>query len=516
MKFLRLLQRMVVLVKIAWTSRKIRKSRKKEDRLLAKQTLLRLMEDSRGIPMKIGQILAGPDGSTEFRKLVEGITPRPLREMRPTLQHALGQPIEAVFASVEESQAAASLGQVHPALLCDGTKVAVKIRYPDIMDAMKAELQLAGLLPGVGPVKKWGFDLESYKQALTDNMTRELNYLSEAQRQERLAHAIQVEGLKIPKVYSHLCSDAVLVQEWEQGVFLDQALTWPQKERLYIARTLLMTLFSSLFVLGEVHGDPHMGNTFYRHDETGHPLVVLLDFGCTLPITKPRRLALLHLIQAVKEGWDVDPLQAFAAIGFEPTKLSYIRDKLPALCRILFKPFLLDRPFSPSAWSLGHDVDALLGEQKWWFRSAGPADLFLLMRAFQGITDQLAKLDVRLPWWPFCKRAVGKDFLQKVANLSLPPLPKELQGTTPSIKAIAHQLRVRVVENNEEKVSLTMPAEASLELEEIIPHDVLQQIQTSEQTDIATLTQQIRDSGIAPQELFSWNDGNKQYRVWLD
>lgn len=465
--------------------------------------------------MKVGQLFAGAAGETPLRELVTaGIQPRPLREMLAVLEADLGRSAKAIFAVIDEARAAASLGQVHRAVLKSGGGVAVKIRYPDIAAAVDAELRLAGLLPGVGPVKRWGFDLEAYKRTLRNNMRRELDYRSEAERQRHFAIAVQTPGLRVPEVHLELCGERVLVQSWESGVPLDQVIGWPKRDRLLIGRTLLLALFKSLFVAGEVHGDPNPGNYFYRRGDDGQPEVVLLDFGCTVPVSEPRRLALLKLLLACREGMDVAPLQCFAALGFDPGKLSHLNETLPALCRVLFRPFLVDGAFHPADWHLKRDITALLGEHRWWFRSAGPADLLLLMRAFQGLAAQLGRLDAGLPWWPLLEQAVGAELMQR-ARLDIAGTAAGVgfrRGQHPRHRPPAVRERHR---GKRTAVSLSMPAEAALDLENIIPEDVLERIRASG-VAIGAIVNRVRASSIAPQELFVLDEGPKRHRVWLE
>jgi predicted unusual protein kinase regulating ubiquinone biosynthesis (AarF/ABC1/UbiB family) len=405
---------------------------------------------------------------------------------------------------------------VHLAELKNGDKVAVKIRYPDISDAVDAELRLIGLMPGVGPVNRWGFDLDAYKKSLRDNMHRELDYRSEAQRQDYFARSVQVPGLKVPGVYQELCSERILVQSRAQGVMIDKVANWPQQDRLAIGQTLMMTLFKSLFVAGEVHGDPHPGNIFYSHDENGSPLVTLLDYGCTITIGELRRLALLKLIAGCRERNHIKALDCFAALGFDGKKLAPISGSLPALCQMLFRPFLSNYPFDPDQWQLGQGVNGLLGDYRWWFRSAGPSDLFLLMRAFQGLIQQLQQLDVKLPWWTLLQQAVGQELIQQAIAYQLPPVELEPTAKRLSFNQQAALLCVRVTEGGEQRVAVKMPAEAVLDLEHLIPEDVLQRIMDSGTIDIKQLSESIRANGIIPQQLLIFEDGSKTYRVWLE
>jgi predicted unusual protein kinase regulating ubiquinone biosynthesis (AarF/ABC1/UbiB family) len=466
--------------------------------------------------MKVGQLFAGTDGETPFQELVEGIEPLPLKVMMPLLEKALGQKTKSVFRSIEPAIAAASLGQVHLAELKNGDKVAVKIRYPDIGDAVDAELRLVGLMPGVGPVNRWGFDLDGYKRSLRDNMQRELDYRSEARRQDYFGRTVQVPGLKVPKVHMDLCSERMLVQSRATGVLIDKASNLPEQDRLAFGQTLVLTLFKSLFVAGEVHGDPHPGNAFYGHDEYGQPQVTLLDYGCTISIAESRRMALLKLIVGCCERSTVKPLDCFAALGFDSKKLSYISGSLPALCQILFRPFLTNYPFNPEQWQLGQSFNDLLGDYRWWFRSAGPSDLFLLMRAFQGLIQQLQQLDVYLPWWTLLQQAVGLELIRQAMAYELPAIELEPTAKALSFDQQATTLCVRVSEGGEQRVAIKMPAEAVLDLEHLIPEEVLGRIIDSGKIDLKQLGDSIRANGIIPQQLFVFEDGRKTYRVWLE
>ncbi|MFZ2404284.1 MAG: AarF/UbiB family protein, partial [Methylobacter sp.] len=369
MAILNTAKRALQFFRIGLAAKKLHRPQNETEHLLAKQALAGLFADARGVTMKVGQLFAGNDGTSPFQELVEGIEPLPLKAMIPQLEMELGQKVKSVFRSIEPAIAAASLGQVHLAVLKNGDKVAVKIRYPDISDAVDAELRLVGLMPGVGPVNRWGFDLDAYKKSLRDNMHRELDYRSEAKRQDYFGRAVQVPGLRVPKVYKDLCGEKVLVQTRAQGVLIDKVAGWSRQDRLAIGQTLVTTLFKSLFVAGEVHGDPHPGNIFYSHDENGRPLVTLLDYGCTIAVAEPRRMALLKLIAGCRERNPTKPLDCFAALGFDGKKLAPISGSLPALCQILFRPFLVNHAFNPEQWQLGQGVNDLLGDYRWWFRS---------------------------------------------------------------------------------------------------------------------------------------------------
>jgi hypothetical protein len=384
-----------------------------------------------------------------------------------------------------------------------------------------AELTLAGLMPGIGPVRKWGFDLAGYKSALKENMDRELDYRNEAVRQSRYRAQVTVPGLVVPAVYEDLTSKRVLVQEWRTGVRFADLEHWTQRDRDGVGRILLATLFKSLFDAGEVHGDPHPGNSCYLKSPKGDPLVVLMDYGCTASVSERQRLALLNLILSLRgEAGAVSPLRAFAGMGFDAQKLSAIAESLPQLAKILLTPFLADRPFKITDWDLKTRFEALLGENRWWFRAAGaPADI-LLLRAFQGVVQQLDQLSAALDWMKILSETVSKEIFEQARDFTPLSLP---EGVTENASApvtsapapLAKHLRVEVHERDKRIVSVTMPAAAAMNLRDLVPEDVLALIEASDDIDLDAILDRLAANGLQSQNILTFQKPPKHYRIWL-
>lgn len=485
-----------------------------DERIAAQRALASLLADAKGIPMKIGQFVAESGGGDAFAPLTSGVEPVAFERIQIEIEAALGGPLGGTFASIEPAGIAASLGQVHRATLKSGETVAVKVRYPDIVSAVEAELRLAHLLPGLGPVRTWGFDLDGYKRVLSDDLHAELDYRGECQRQQDFFARMNITGLVIPRVYPEFTAENLLVQSWEEGQPLESILGWPEQDRRQVGMILMCILFQSLFHHGEIHGDPHSGNYRFRRNSAGDPEVVLLDFGCTVPVPRAARLGLLKLILGAIDNDDTDPFSCFCAMNFDAEKLKPIAHLLPVLSKIFLEPFTSSVPFQLRSWDLRGRVDLLLGDLKWWFRSAGPANLLLLLRAFRGLMAQLDALGVALPWQSVLLRVSGPDLCQEARGITLPPWE---EGTSQSggFKDVAQYLRVRVCENGNQVVAVTFPASQTIFLRDLIPEETRERIEAAG-VDLTAIQAQACANGLRPQELFHFEEGARSYTVWLD
>jgi hypothetical protein len=287
---------------------------------------------------------------------------------------------------------------------------------------------------------------------------------------------------------------------------------------MLIGRTLLMTLLQSVFQVGEVHGDPHMGNFFYRHDQKNQPKVVMLDYGCTLTIATKARFALLQLIIATREKQSHNSLANFVSMGFEEKKLVHIVEELPLLVQILFKPFLQDTPFLPKNWHIKASFEQLLADKKWWFRSAGPSDLFLLMRAFQGTIRQLERLQVHLPWWPLLLQAVNNEVIQQAREFIADPLKETL--TKIETVVVANSLKIHVIKQGKTLIEMSFPALAALELEEMLsdslPIEIQEKIMTTLEVDFSQLQSRFFATRFKPQIIVDFEQSDRSYKIWLE
>src|SRR5437588_9749983 len=145
----------------------------------------------------------------------------------------LGEPPErAFFEFSPEPMAAASIGQVHRAKLFDGTPVAVKVQYPGVDVAIRADLDNAFLLYSAARAIAPGIDPEPVVSELRERMGEELDYRIEAANQEEFRAAYEGHPwVRIPAVHRETSTARVLVTEWVSGRSFYDLLDQPQAER---------------------------------------------------------------------------------------------------------------------------------------------------------------------------------------------------------------------------------------------------------------------------------------------
>lgn len=479
----------------------------------ARLALIEKMGRLRGLPQKLGQILSMGAGAQacDFQPLTNQAEPLPVSIIQAELKAAWGTNPDDVVSHLSERGLAASLGQVHSAYLRDDTKVAIKVRYPDIVHAVANDLNALGWLSvPLGGLKR-GFDLGAYRTEILRDIEEELDYRTEAQRQIEFASlATEISFLIVPEVIAAWSCETVLVSRWEDGDDLQTVLrTWPASEKKALGRQIVKLFARSVLVHGLVHADPHVGN--YRFRRNGeNPKIVLYDFGSVLRLEETVRLALVRLIAAAMNDRDEDPYPLFLLLGFNADTLQSLRAKLPALCRVLLDPFCTNGPFATKTWKRGERVADVLGDDRWNFRISGPARLSFLMRAFHGLVYYLEQLGEPVNWnWQVAPIVESQRF--QADTLPLPVSPDR----TTTFRALARNLVICVTENGQTKVKVTLPALAVDELEEYLEGDLSGKIQ-ARGIDLARIVKEVRHAGYAPRTLFKLEESPKSYHVWLE
>jgi ubiquinone biosynthesis protein len=344
--------------------------------------------------VKLGQVLASrvdvfpPSWIAEFERLHNQVPPVPFEAIRPVLEARYGQPLDQVFAEFDiEAFAAASIAQVHRARLHDGTAVVVKVRRPDIVAKVEADLRIlshvARLMEMELPETRRYRPVQIVAQ-LRRSLRGELDLVREARNIDVFArHFKDDASVHIPKVFWDYCAEVVNVQEELQGIpgtDLEAARAAGFDLSLLAARGADVVL-KMILIHGHYHADPHPGNVMYLSDNR----IGILDFGMVGRLTDARRDQITNFLSAlirkneqdmlnVLTLWAGDAMVDEDKLAYDLSEIMFAYDDLP-LKEIRFGPLL-------------SDITAIMRENN----LAMPADLTLLFKALitlEGLGHQL-------------------------------------------------------------------------------------------------------------------------------
>jgi predicted unusual protein kinase regulating ubiquinone biosynthesis (AarF/ABC1/UbiB family) len=242
----------------------------------------------KGALMKIAQ-MAGylDDGLPEPLRMALSQLQSQAPPMAPELAAAvieqeLGLPPDQLFIEWDPIPiAAASIGQVHRALWRDPVSgieraVAVKVQYPGVDEAIRADLDNTELLGNLFRAMFKGLDPKPLVAEIRARIGEELDYRREADNQRLFArHFARHPFIHVPSVIDSLSTARVLTSDLAIGSPWSEVLTWDQAERDLAAETIFRFVFRSLYRFHAFNGDPHPGN--YLFEKGGK--VTFLDFG---------------------------------------------------------------------------------------------------------------------------------------------------------------------------------------------------------------------------------------------
>jgi len=258
----------------------------------------------------------------------------PFDQVRGRIETELGRPIERCFKHVDpEPLSAASLGQVHAAVMPDGRQVTVKVLRPGARETVEADLiilaEIARLLDRQIPAAK-PYDLPGFVRRFSDQMQDELIYTLEAHNADRLRQTLKDAGVSahIPEVIWELTTRRVLTTERVYGHRVDR-LSSATFNRAEAARMLGTSMLHQMFIDGFFHGDPHQGNVLFEDDGT----IVMLDFGIMGYLDPRNRGLLAQMVRNVyREDVDgvVDVMSELGTVGGD-TDLASLRADLTGL-----------------------------------------------------------------------------------------------------------------------------------------------------------------------------------------
>ncbi|PSR34171.1 MAG: ABC transporter [Sulfobacillus benefaciens] len=279
-----------------------------------------------GLIIKVGQFLSARtdvlplEFTRQLASLQDQVPAASYSEVQQLLESVYQKPVSEVFRDFgQEPVAAASLGQVHHALLRDeGQDVAVKVRRPGIKELASIDLRALALV--MAALKRWtraGRRLDTVRifREFRDMVNRELDYVQERQNLEAFAENFKDNpAVKIPQVYPAYSSKSVLVMEYVSGYKLTdhEALVKAGLDPKALAHTLVNTFLQQIVVDGVVQIDPHPGNFFAGYDGK----LIFLDFGMIGHIPPEHLAYAAQLVEGVLSQDASRVVDAIDGLGF--------------------------------------------------------------------------------------------------------------------------------------------------------------------------------------------------------
>jgi ubiquinone biosynthesis protein len=276
--------------------------------------------------VKLGQLLSTrPDliprtYADALTRLQDRVEPFDGEEAERIVSEELGVRVSKAFETFDRTPiAAASLGQVHRAVLRGGRTVAVKVQRPGIREQIVKDLDALGEVVDFmdrhtrqGRKYEPARVLEEFRRTLLS----ELDYAREARNMATLdANLAEYERIIVPRPVEDYSTGRVLTMEWIRGRKITRLspLARMEIEGRELSEELFRAYLKQILVDGFFHADPHPGNVFLTDDGR----LALLDVGMVGTLSPDLQQHLLRMVLAISDGRGEEAAEATIGAGEE-------------------------------------------------------------------------------------------------------------------------------------------------------------------------------------------------------
>jgi predicted unusual protein kinase regulating ubiquinone biosynthesis (AarF/ABC1/UbiB family) len=274
--------------------------------------------------IKLGQLLSTradllpPDYLEALARLQDNVDPFPYADVEHIVQEEIGVRLSKAFEQFDQTPiAAASLGQVHRAVLRGGREVAVKVQRPNVRERVLKDLdaldEVAALVDRLRAATR-NIDAGRVLDEFRRTIIAELDYREEARNMLMLAHQLRdYERFVVPLPVDDFTTSRVLTMDYIQGTKITSVspVEWTEVDGKTLAEDLFRAYLQQILTDGVFHADPHPGNVLLTPDHR----IALVDVGMVGRLSSGVQEQLFKLLLAISEGRGDDAASVTIALG---------------------------------------------------------------------------------------------------------------------------------------------------------------------------------------------------------
>ncbi len=239
----------------------------------------------------------------------------------------------------KNAKKAASLGQVHKAIMLNKNIVACKLQYPDMESAVAADLSQLKMIFSIYKSYNKAINTDEVYKEITERLKEELDYVREKKLMKIFENIFSNSSqVNIPNVVEKLSSKRLLTMSWLEGESILEYKNKNKETRNKIAKNMFYAWYKPFYSYGIIHGDPHLGNYSVQKNLS----VNLFDFGC-MRIFKGKFIqGVIDLYFALQKNDQEKIVYAYQQWGFQNITKKKI-EVLNKWAKFIYSPLMEDK-----------------------------------------------------------------------------------------------------------------------------------------------------------------------------